>query len=120
MQAGCIAALERGEEFVRFFVERCRVGREIANARLDAIPRVRNIPSSGAFYAMFEVDGVTDTLAFCKRAVTEARIGMAPGTSFGRGAERLVRICYAKSPENLNAAMDRLARFVAGYNEQPP
>ncbi|MBN9511086.1 MAG: pyridoxal phosphate-dependent aminotransferase [Alphaproteobacteria bacterium] len=118
LQAGCIAALERGEEFVRFFVDRCRVGREIANARLDAIPRVRNIPSNGAFYAMFEVDGVADTLAFCKRAVTEAHIGMAPGTSFGRGAERLVRICYAKSPENLNTAMDRLARFAGGYTEE--
>jgi aspartate aminotransferase len=115
LQAGCIAALEQGEEFVRFFVERCRTGREIANARLGAIPRVRNIPSSGAFYAMFEVEGVTDTLTFCKRAVHEARLGMAPGNSFGRGAERLVRICYAKSPENLHEAMDRLARFVAQY-----
>ncbi len=36
---------------------------------------------------MFEVAGVTDTLNFCKRAVLEAKIGMAPGIAFGKGAE---------------------------------
>jgi aspartate aminotransferase len=117
LQAGCIAALEQGEDFVRFFVDRCRAGREVVNARLGAMPRVRNVPSAGAFYAMFEVEGVTDTLRFCLRAVEEAKLGMAPGTAFGRGAERLVRICYAKSRENLSEAMDRLERFVAGYAE---
>ncbi len=117
LQHGAIAALEHGEAFVRFFVDRCATARAITNARLAAMPRVRNIPNSGAFYAMFEVDGVTDTLRFCMRAVTEARIGMAPGTSFGRGAERLVRICYAKSEANLSEAMDRLERFVADYIE---
>ncbi len=117
LQAGCIAALEQGEDFVHSFVERCRVGRDVVNSRLAAMPRVHNIPGAGAFYAMFEVEGVTDTLTFCKRAVTEAKIGMAPGTAFGRGAERLVRICYAKSQENLTEAMDRLERFVVDYAE---
>ena len=56
-------------------------------------------------------------MAFCLGAVREARIGMAPGVSFGRGAERIVRLCYAKSPELLHEAMDRLERFVAGYAE---
>ena len=115
LQAGCIAALEQGEDFVHSFVERCRTARGIANARLDAMRGVRNIPSMGAFYAMFEVEGVTDTLTFCQRAAVEAGIGMAPGTAFGRGAEHLVRLCYAKSAENITEAMDRLERFVAGY-----
>ena len=66
---------------------------------------------------MFSVEGMSDTLAFCKRAVHEARIGMAPGTSFGLGAEGLIRLCYAKSPEQLHEAMDRLDRFVADYRE---
>ncbi len=117
LQAGCIAALEQGEDFVRSFVERCRAAREVVNPRLAAMPRVHNIPGPGAFYAMFEVEGVNDTLTFCKRAVTEAGIGMAPGTAFGHGAERLVRICYAKSRENVTEAMDRLERFAADYKE---
>ena len=117
LQAGAIVALNEGERFVSEFVERCRVGQAIVAERLGRMPRVRDIPNRGSFYAMFEVEGVTDTLAFCLAAVREARIGMAPGVSFGRGAERLVRLCYAKSPELLQEAMDRLEAFVAGYRE---
>ena len=69
LQAGGIAAIEQGEDFVRFFVERCRTARGIANARLAAMPRVQNIPNNGAFYAMFGVEGMTDSMQFCLRAV---------------------------------------------------
>lgn len=117
LQWGAIAALREGEDFVKSFAARCGEGRKIVNDRLARMPRVRNIPNDGSFYAMFSVDGVTDTLQFCKRAVVEARIGMAPGTAFGKGAEHFVRLCYAKSPELLTEAMNRLERFVADYQE---
>jgi aspartate aminotransferase len=117
LQHGAIAALEHGEDFVKFFADRCRGGRDLVNARLARMPRIRNIPNTGGFYAMFEVDAVNDTLAFCKRAVLEAKIGMAPGIAFGRGSERFVRLCYARSNEQLTLAMDRLEAFVAGYRE---
>ena len=117
MQAAGIAAIEGGEPFVAEFVRRCRTGHDLAANRFAAMPRLNPIPSSGAFYATFEIDGVTDTVAFCRRAIHEAKIGMAPGASFGRGAERLIRICYAKSPELLNVAMDRLASFVSDYRQ---
>lgn len=116
-QYGAIAALREGEPFVKQFAARCGVGRDIVNARLGRMPRVRNIPNNGSFYAMFEVEGVTDTLEFCKRAVREAGVGMAPGIAFGKGAERHIRLCYAKSPELLTLAMDRLEAFVATYQE---
>jgi aspartate aminotransferase len=117
LQRGAIAALQDGEAFVTFFAHRCRGGRDIVNARLARMKRVRNIPNTGGFYAMFEVDGVTDTLTFCKRAVLEAKIGMAPGIAFGRGSERFIRLCYALSDERLTIAMDRLEAFVDGYVE---
>ncbi len=115
MQEAGIAAIEQGEEFVTGFVARCRIGHTLVYERLAAMPRVHSIPAQGAFYAMFEVDGVTDTMQFCRRAVHEARIGMAPGTSFGRGADRFTRLCCTKSPELLGAAMDRLESFVSDY-----
>ena len=84
---------------------------------LGRMQRVRNVPNQGSFYAMFEVAGVTDTLTFCKRAVVEANIGLAPGMAFGRGAERHIRLCYAHSEATLTVAMDRLETFVAAYEE---
>jgi aspartate/methionine/tyrosine aminotransferase len=117
MQAAAVTAIEQGEDFVAGFVNHCRTGRTIVADRLAAMARIRTIPSPGAFYAMFEVDGVTDTFQFCKRAVHEAKIGMAPGTSFGKGAEKLIRLCYAKTPPLLHEAMDRLETFVSAYTE---
>jgi aspartate/methionine/tyrosine aminotransferase len=113
LQRGAVAALDEGEDFVAEFVARCRAGREIVSARLAKMPRVREIASNGSFYSMFEVEGVADTLAFCKAAVHQARVGLAPGLAFGRGAETLIRLCYAKSAETLETAMDRLEAFIA-------
>ena len=113
LQYGGVAAVRDGEAFVAQFVERCRAGRETINAALAKMNRVKNIPNSGSFYAMFEVDGVTDTLGFCKKAVTEARVGLAPGVAFGKGGERMIRLCYAKGADTLNEAADRLGKFIA-------
>jgi aspartate aminotransferase len=117
LQAGAVAALREGEAFVHQFVERCRESRDTVAARLAAMPRVQAVPNEGAFYTMFSVDGVTDTLEFCKRAVTEARVGLAPGIAFGGGAERHIRLCYARGREGITEAMDRLERFVGPYRE---
>ena len=117
LQWGAAAALDGGEEFVRSFVERCSVGRTIALDALRAMPRAHTVPSDGAFYLMFGIEGVTDVMRFCKRAVLEARVGLAPGTAFGGGAGQMIRLCHGQSPERMRVAMERLARFIDGYAE---
>ncbi|MSQ72857.1 MAG: aminotransferase class I/II-fold pyridoxal phosphate-dependent enzyme [Betaproteobacteria bacterium] len=112
LQEGAIAALEQGEPFVSEIIERSRQGRSLVVERLSRMPGVRVTPAAAAFYVMFEVEGVNDTLAFCKRLVTEARVGLSPGSAFGAGAERHIRLCYAKTGENLTRAMDRLEVFL--------
>ncbi len=112
LQHGGVAALDHGEAFVAEFVGRCASGREIVTQRLAQMPRVQEVPCNGSFYSMFKVDGVRDTFAFCKTVVTQARVGLAPGVAFGAGAESLIRLCYAKNPDLLERAMDRLAVFL--------
>ena len=117
LQMGAVAALDHGDDFIRSFVARCAEGRRIALEGLGRIPRVRTVPSDGAFYLMFGIDGVTDALRFCKRAVLEAGVGLAPGIAFAGGAERMMRLCHAQSPERLAEALDRLRAYVADYAE---
>ncbi|MBV9538144.1 MAG: pyridoxal phosphate-dependent aminotransferase [Acidisphaera sp.] len=117
LQHGAIAALEDGEDFIAGFVARCRAGRDVVRERLARMQRIRPVPGPGGFYAMFEVAGMRDTLSFCRRAVDEARIGMAPGVAFGAGAEKHIRLCTAKAPELLDIAMDRLEDYVAHYRD---
>jgi len=112
LQEAGIAALDDGEGFVTEIVERSRRGRELVIERLSRMPGVRVVPCTAAFYVMFEVEGVADTLDFCKRLVTEARVGLAPGVAFGQGAESMIRLCYAKTEDTLNRALDRMESYL--------
>ena len=108
LQRGCVAALTQGEPFVAEMVARYRTGRDLVLQRLGAMPRVRIVRPEAAFYLMFGVDGVTDSLAFAKRLVTETGVGLAPGSAFGPGGEGHLRLCFAASLDRLSQAMDRL------------
>jgi aspartate/methionine/tyrosine aminotransferase len=113
LQPAAITALKTGEPFVTEFVERCRRGRDIVADHLAAMPRVRFTPPEAAFYAFFEVEGVEDSLAFAKRIVREAGVGLAPGAAFGKGGEGgYLRLCFAQAPELLERAMERLKRVI--------
>jgi aspartate/methionine/tyrosine aminotransferase len=81
-------------------------------ARLSAMNRVSVIPSNASFYLMLQVAEMGDPLAFCKRLVTEGRVGLAPGTAFGAGGQSYLRLCYAQSEARLAEAMNRLEDFL--------
>jgi len=112
LQAAGVVALNEGEDFVQSFVERCRRGQRLVLDALAGLDNVRVIPNQASFYVMFSVDGVTDTLAFCKQAVHEARVGLAPGIAFGAASAQQIRLCYARSEEQLVQAMARLQGFI--------
>lgn len=112
LQYGALAAIEHGEEFLKTMVERCRAGRDIVIQRLAANPKVRVARPAAAFYAFFAVEGMSDSLAFASRLVTEARVGVAPGIAFGKGGEGFLRLCFASAPERLSRAMDRIESLI--------
>ena len=115
LQDGATAALNEGEPFVEEFVARCRAGWSMVSDRLSNMPRVKLIPNAASLYSMFSVDGVADTLTFCKRAVVEAGVGLAPGEAFGKGAEGYIRLCYARGQDQLDTALTRLQGFIQSY-----
>ena len=47
-----------------------------------------------------------------QRLLTEERVAVIPGSSFGQSGIGHVRICYATSEENLREALVRIGRFV--------
>jgi aspartate/methionine/tyrosine aminotransferase len=64
-------------------------------------------------YAFFRIDGVTDSMAFCRRLVRDAKLGLAPGSAFGPEGEGFVRWCFASTDARLDDGVTRLARFLA-------
>jgi aspartate/methionine/tyrosine aminotransferase len=111
MQRAAVVALEQGERFAAHQIERARRGREIV-ARLAGTGRIRFAPPAGAFYQLLSIDGETNSRALAFRLIDEANIGLAPGSAFGPGAERHLRLCFARSAEGLGAAVDRLTAWL--------
>ena len=110
VQRAGIAAVDRGEPIVVHTVSRLRQSRDFLLARLTQIPGIEATIPPGAMYAFFRVAGLTDSLSFCKKLVTEAGLGLAPGISFGEEGEGFVRWCFAASEERLAEGVARLQR----------
>jgi aspartate/methionine/tyrosine aminotransferase len=114
VQRAGIAAIRDGEPVVARTVARYRQARDFLVPRLQNIPGVEAAAPPGAMYAFFRVQGVTDSLAFCKRLVAEHGLGLAPGSAFGSEGEGFVRWCFAASEARLADGVERLARAVRG------
>jgi aspartate/methionine/tyrosine aminotransferase len=64
-------------------------------------------------YLFFRVAGLSDdSLAFAKRLVAEAGLGIAPGAAFGPEGEGYLRWCFAASDELLLQGAERLRAFL--------
>lgn len=92
-------------------LETYRRRRDRVVAALDAmgLPVAR---PQGAFYAFPSIEGTgMGDEEFCERAVSEAGVGLVPGSSFG--APGHVRLSFCVSDGELDLALERLAAFVS-------
>jgi aspartate aminotransferase len=110
LQYACVVALEEGEGFIAEQLDRGRRSRDLVVQRFAAMPRVRLMRPEAAFYAFFAIEGIDHSLSFAKKLVREARVGLAPGTAFGKSGQGWFRLCYAGSIERLQRGLDRLEK----------
>lgn len=110
VQRAGIAAVTQGEAVIARTQARFRQARDFLVHRLRALPGVQAALPAGAMYAFFRVPGMTDSLTFCKRAVSEHGIGLAPGIAFGPEGEGCLRWCFAASTERLQQGLERFER----------
>jgi methionine transaminase len=73
------------------------------------------LPSEGTYFQCVDISSVSELgeADFCKWLTTEIGVAAIPLSAFyGNGFDqRVVRFCFAKKDETLNAALDRLARL---------
>ena len=79
----------------------------------DQAPGIEFVEPHGAFYFFFRVDGLAAGLTgqtFCERLIQEEGVALVPGGAFGD--DSWVRLSYAVSDKELDAALDRILRFI--------
>ncbi|MBV9889297.1 MAG: pyridoxal phosphate-dependent aminotransferase [Rhizobacter sp.] len=113
VQRAGLAALAHAERFVPGLIERLRGCRDTLLPLLRDIPGVQVATPRGGLYAFLRVPGSDDSLAFAKRLVQQAGVGIAPGAAFGPEGEGWLRWCFAsRDPGRLRVGAERLAAFV--------
>ncbi|MGL4592489.1 MAG: pyridoxal phosphate-dependent aminotransferase [Aestuariivirga sp.] len=112
LQRGCVAALDTGDDFVAEQVSRARSNRDLASRMLAGMPQLRFETPHGAFYLFFAIDGMRDSTATTLRIIDEAKVGFAPGATFGPGGEGHLRMCFLRDPGKLEEALDRFGQWL--------
>ena len=112
VQRAGIAAVKEGEPVIARTRYRFRNARDFLVNELKALPKIKIAVPTGTMYAFFKVEGVKDSLAFCKDLVRDTGLGLAPGSAFGPEGEGFVRWCFAASEEKLADGVGRLKSFL--------
>ena len=112
IQRAGIVAIEQGDAVIARTQQRFHKARDFLSARLREMPGIEAPLPAGAMYTFFRVQGVTDSLAFCKHLVAETGLGLAPGIAFGAEGEGFIRWCFASSEDRLAQGIERLKKFV--------
>jgi aspartate/methionine/tyrosine aminotransferase len=114
VQRAGLAGLAHAASFVPELVGRLRACRDILLPRLRALAGVQVATPAGGLYAFFRAPGSDDSLAFAKRLVQDAGVGIAPGAAFGPEGEGWLRWCFAsRDPARLEEGVRRLGSFLA-------
>jgi len=107
---------ERVEQDVQKMVAAFRRRRDYVVQRFRAeVPGVEFVEPHGAFYFFFRVDGIRERepvtgSSFCEQLMQKEGVALVPGAAFGD--DRWVRMSYAVSDRELEAALDRILRFI--------
>src|SRR5262245_55759523 len=113
-QVGAVEALRGPQDAVDAMVTEFHARRDLIVDGLNAIPGIRCLRPTGAFYAFPEISGTGLSGAeLADRLLQEAGVCVLAGTAFGGVGRDHVRISYANSRENIAAALGRIGGFVA-------
>jgi aspartate/methionine/tyrosine aminotransferase len=113
-QYAAIAALDGPQDAVRKMVAEFARRRDVITAGLNDIPGISCAQPQGAFYAFPNIAGTGLTDGQVQdRLLQEAGVAALPGSSFGPNGAGFLRLSYANSVENIQAALAAIKSAVS-------
>lgn len=115
MQRAAVAALDEGDAFINMQVRRSEQAARLIVDALAPTNRVDIAMPDGAFYMFFSIDGMPDSRDVAFSLIDDTGVGLAPGTAFGAGGERFLRLCFNRDLEQIGDAAGRIAAWIAKH-----
>ena len=110
-----LEALRSGEKDVRQMVAEYDRRRRVIVDGLNQIG-LPTFEAQGAFYVFPQVNHLgLSSEQFAEQLLHDQQVAVIPGDAFGPSGAGFVRACYASSLDKIEAALDRIERFVKPY-----
>ena len=115
-QDGAEVALNGPQDCVEDMRQQFDRRRKLVYDRINKIEGLSCIAPKGAFYCFVNIKklGMSDEEA-SNYYINEAGVAMVPGSAFGEYGKGYLRVSFANSSENIEKAMDRIARATEAY-----
>ena len=111
-QAAALEALLHGEDDVLAMVASYHERRDLLVQGFNSVGLPCYTPH-GAFYAFPAIAGLGLTSdEFAEKLLFEEKVAVVPGSAFGAAGEGFVRCTYCTARDQLEAAIERIGRFV--------
>lgn len=113
-QYAALAALRGSQECVIEFRQHYLTTRNLMCERLDNLDSIFQYSKPGGSYLMFPkilTDTNVDSLEFCKKLLSDAKVSTTPGIAFGPTGEGHLRLSFCVSEEMINKAFDRMEKY---------
>ena len=113
-QAG-VTALQLPDSYFQHLAQEYQDKRNVTITMLENVG-FRVYPATGAYYLMCDITplGFRNDVEFARYLVEEIGVAVVPGSSFFRNpvdGAHLVRFCFAKRPETLAAAAEKMEKL---------
>jgi aminotransferase len=111
-QLAALEAIQHGDQFVAQMRDEYNRRRKLIVAGLNQLG-LPTFEPHGAFYAFpnVAITGMDDE-TFAQKLLSEERVAVVPGSSFGAGGEGYVRCSYATAYEKIEEALRRMQNFM--------
>lgn len=115
-QDGAEVALNGPQDCVEDMRQQFDRRRKLVYDRINKIEGLSCIAPKGAFYCFVNIKklGMSDEEA-SNYYINEAGVAMVPGSAFGEYGKGYLRVSFANSYENIEKAMDRIAKATEAY-----
>jgi len=111
-QEAALEAIQHGEADTMEMRDQYRLRRNLIVKALNDMGLKCHLPR-GSFYAFPSIASTgLDSKEFAVRLLENEKVACVPGSAFGASGEGYLRCCFATSLEQIQIAMERMARFL--------
>ncbi len=111
-QYAAIEAVKNGDDSIKIMVDEYNDRRKVIVDAFNTMGLTCFNPL-GAFYIFPSIKSTGMTSEeFCEKLLTDQKVALVPGNAFGASGEGYIRVSYAYSIKQINAALERIEAFL--------